>query len=673
VLTISGAVYLVNIHPVLRTITTVVQNDPVTTDPTDPSKVKAGNGPFMLLDATEPPPYPNSLRDRNVLTYSTSLDSTSGPPRVPVPPTTLATGPYVESFWANGTRNNAFAVGVALPSVESKQFLATPVYFQDPSAVTPQTWSVTWEGPLIPGRYSGKLSTGGVLSDGGANFCFNDVQQGDLLTFTGCTNDNQCLPGYKCHLDPTVDQAAGGFPITGLCVTPSDEASRTAACPEAFQSLRRYEITSAGSDTLQLAPHLDELVFSGLTTCEELNATPDGGATDGGVGDGGPAAGVGDGGSPEAGSPSPPPTDHHDCQDLNDPTTKGFTCEQVPDEKGTRNRCLRTCTANSDCRAGRICLSHGTRGGFCADGPYLAVPSDAQTSCTNPQAVLDQFVTYRINAGASFLVTGTATGMLAANTTADASKGSVCIPYKDPDNNPGNDPSRDWRLIARIPIARTLGPDGNLIDMTTCDVLSNSDDNTNPPAVVLNDPTSMPNLVSESRLKPLRALATNLPFNAVTGLRSNPCLFMGGPAPADIVPGPHARAFFENTEISFVLANVDRAPVAPLTITFDVNGGARPQSVIYPATVEVSEAARIVLGPIDSLPQTTDPPPSYEAPYLFVVDQRRLGRSQGGGPTRGQLVRINPVGFSVTIGSAPTGLQPVYEDYTRSGNLFPIQ
>jgi hypothetical protein len=95
--------------------------------------------------------------------------------------------------------------------------------------------------------------------------------------------------------------------------------------------------------------------------------------------------------------------------------------------------------------------------------------------------------------------------------------------------------------------------------------------------------------------------------------------------------------------------------------------------VIYPATVEVSEAARIVLGPIDSLPQTTDPPPSYEAPYLFVVDQRRLGRSQGGGPTRGQLVRINPVGFSVTIGSAPTGLQPVYEDYTRSGNLFPIQ
>jgi hypothetical protein len=461
-------------------------------------------------------------------------------------------------------------------------------------------------------------------------------------------------------MDPTVDQAAGGLPITGLCVTPSDEASRTAACPEAFQSLRRYEITSAGSDSVQLAPHLDELVFSSLTTCEELNTSPDGGATEGGVGDGGPDAGAGDGGSDagaggsaEAGSPSPPPTDHHDCEDLNDPTTKGFTCEQHPDEPG-RNRCLQRCDTSNDCRAGRICLSNGTRGHFCADGPYLAVPSDAHTSCTNPQAVLDQFVTYKINAGASYLVTGTATGMLASNTTDSANQ---CVPYTRD--------QRDWRLIARIPISRTVGTDGEVTDVTTCDVLANTDDNTSHPSLVANDPT-MPNLVSESRLKPLRALGTNLP--------GNPCLFKGGPAPADINPGTrHDRAFFENTEISFVLANIDRAPVAPLTISFDVNGGSRPQSVIYPATVEVSEAARIVLGPIDSLPQTTSPPPSYEAPYLFVVDQRRLGRSQGGGPTRGQLVRINPVGFSVTIGTAPAGLQPVYEDYTKSGNLFPIQ
>jgi hypothetical protein len=94
-----------------------------------------------------------------------------------------------------------------------------------------------------------------------------------------------------------------------------------------------------------------------------------------------------------------------------------------------------------------------------------------------------------------------------------------------------------------------------------------------------------------------------------------------------------------------------------------------------PTTVEVSMPARIVLGPVDSLSQVTtgSAAPTYEAPYLFVVDQRRLGREQGGGPTRGQLLRINPFGYSSTVGSAPTGYQPIFEDYNASGGLFPIQ
>ena len=86
--------------------------------------------------------------------------------------------------------------------------------------------------------------------------------------------------------------------------------------------------------------------------------------------------------------------------------------------------------------------------------------------------------------------------------------------------------------------------------------------------------------------------------------------------------------------------------------------------------------ARIVLGPVDSLPQLTTgmpTPPAYEAPYLFVVDQHRLGREQGGGPTRGQLLRINPLGYAVTVGTAPTGYQPIFDDYNASGGLFPIQ
>jgi hypothetical protein len=72
---------------------------------------------------------------------------------------------------------------------------------------------------------------------------------------------------------------------------------------------------------------------------------------------------------------------------------------------------------------------------------------------------------------------------------------------------------------------------------------------------------------------------------------------------------------------------------------------------------------------VDSQPQNEKG--LFEAPYLFVVDQRRLGRPQAGGATRGQIVRIHPL-TSVPI-AGKTGFQPVYEDYARSGGLFPIQ
>jgi hypothetical protein len=77
--------------------------------------------------------------------------------------------------------------------------------------------------------------------------------------------------------------------------------------------------------------------------------------------------------------------------------------------------------------------------------------------------------------------------------------------------------------------------------------------------------------------------------------------------------------------------------------------------------------ARILLGPVDALNKTADR--TYEAPYLFVVDQRRLGRTQqAGGATRGQLVRIHPSGYE-----GSKGFQPIVEDFNRSGGLFPIQ
>jgi len=80
----------------------------------------------------------------------------------------------------------------------------------------------------------------------------------------------------------------------------------------------------------------------------------------------------------------------------------------------------------------------------------------------------------------------------------------------------------------------------------------------------------------------------------------------------------------------------------------------------------VSAPARIVLGPIDS--NRIDSITGKAAPFFFVVDQRRLGRGQGGGPTRGQIVRVNPFGLS-----SANGYLPVYEDFHASNGLFPIQ
>ncbi len=137
----------------------------------------------------------------------------------------------------------------------------------------------------------------------------------------------------------------------------------------------------------------------------------------------------------------------------------------------------------------------------------------------------------------------------------------------------------------------------------------------------------------------------------------------------------HVRALFQNSQLSFVLANIDRSPSSQFVTSFDVHGGFGAQVVQDPITLEVSMPARIVVGPVDSLAQVTSGTgaPAFEAPYLFVVDQHRLGREQGGGPTRGQLLRINPLGYPVTVGAAPTGYQPIFEDYNASGGLFPIQ
>jgi hypothetical protein len=665
VITDSGIVYLVNINPVLREYTAVIP---------DSSGTVYAQGPV-----TEPFPFVNTLRDRNEITYALTLDPSSGPPRVDVPPPVPASGPYIEPFWTRGSADNATAL--------SGSYLQTSVFFpqiphaQDPNdpidrrAVTAQTWTVGWEGALSGNRNSGKAfsSQGPHLSDfpgspnpnpidslfedGGGNYCQTGVVPGDMITLTGCTSDSQCGIGEVCANGDNGSSVTAGLAVTGICVDPNRAGAQEAACAEFLNSLRRYEIVAASPDKVIMRPHLDEIVLSSLTTpchaaagAKVTGGTDAGSNTDGGVGsDGGPAEDT--------------------CPDtLNDPTTANFQCVSGDRITGAAPRCLMPCNSGSDavCRGGRVCVDFDPKAApapkcstnecFCADAPVF---DDTGKQC------FDQLVDYQVVAGKSFLVVGSQAGII---TTAKVQSDGTC----DPD--PAPDPILGYRFAYRIPISG--------MNVQQCSGL---------PDVSMIDSRVDPDFVDTS----MRDVATKNADRLVsvvtaTPSPSSPCLYIGGPVSSDPASGSaaagadggvaptHVRALFKNSQISFVLANVDRGPTFQFATSFDVHGGFAPQVVQDPTTVEVGMPARIVIGPVDSLAQVTTgtATPTQEAPYLFVVDQRRLGRGQGGGPTRGQLLRINPFGYQANVaagGTSGPGYQPIFDDYTASGGLFPIQ
>jgi hypothetical protein len=674
VLTDSGIVYLVNINPVLRDYTAVIETS---TNP--PMFNSVGPTSVNPPPPTEPPPFVNTLRDRNEISYSLTSDPSSGPPRVDVLPSLPATGPYLEQFWTQGSILNA--------TVLSSSYVQTVAFFpQEPAnsfnkydpidrrAVTAQTWSVTWEGPLagvrntgkmfslgqlgtFPGRDPGGQSTDALIQDGGVNYCALGVVPGDLVTLTGCTDNSQCGLGEECVLGDAVSSAAAGLSVTGICVDPNRESAQASSCAPYLNSLRRYEVAAASPNNLIIRPRLDEVVFSALgPTCH-----PDIPAT----------------------ATTKELTDS--CPDtLDDPTTAKFRCVSSYPGVVTTPRCLMPCQLNSDCRSGRLCVNF--KSAYVVPQFCDHVPSDAGTggssgsaddtncACTGPdcfcsdappfdeigKSCFDQLVNYQVNAGKTFLVAGSQSGLV---TTATLPPSGTCAA----------NPTPDARFSFRIPM--------NAPTCTNVDAsIAKIDSRLNPDAFSANMTTMA---AVASRSDQLVGVVTSTPAP------SDPCLYWGGPVTADPVNAQptlvalnpdgtptykHVRALFQNSQLSFVLANLDRAPTTQFVTTFDVHGGFAPQAVQDPTTLEVSMPARIVLGPVDSIAQLTTGAmtPGFEAPYLFVVDQRRLGREQGGGPTHGQLLRINPFGYASTVGTV-VGYQPIFEDYNASGGLFPIQ
>ena len=738
VLTASSSIYLVNITPDQRRIKAVVRQNQRTLFPLTPENTAEG---FVYKNADptpglvyESPPFPNQPRDRNVVSYTISLDPTLGPTRLDTPPIALLSGPYIEPFYTQGTQDNATSL--------DPQAQPTYVFFPDRQGATAQGWDVSWQGTLVSPRYSGILH-GTKLDDRGGGFCSAGVLAGDIVTIRGCGSDSECPLGMVCHRDSSLDQVPGGLTVTGLCVS-SNQPSLTSQCAPYVSSVRRYEIVAAKQSSLILKPHLDELVRSALTPCQIQAGTTgadggtagaDGGSDDGGAGDGGAM------------------TDHsNDCFDPTDSTTpfNQFVCVDV----GLQPRCLNPCKTDQDCRRGRTCQTlsctslwdcpSGTKeckNGLCftdvvcntTSTPRIECESgktcsnytsDTDQRCTfdqrnfcadapplGPDGCFPQLTSYQVNINAGFHVTGTASGAFDSGTTNNASGTPAPDPKADNDLcRPFTAKERDPRLVSRIPLrpppndALGSGALANIdCGATVTDVFPTMQTTMPSNTVSMNmsvdqkgdgyfidhfDPLLAPVVDSSGREQDVvfgsnraRPEAPQLvewmkQWTSNIDATPNPCLYLGGPVSADSNTNnsplgrmdrpQHARARFRNTEVAFVLTNLDRAPAAGSTVHFEVHGGFRPQAVLPLPTVEISAPARLVLGPVDSIPKDTVNVTA--ANFFFVVDQRRLGRSQGGGPTRGQIVRVRPFGYASTNGN-----QPIFEDYSASGGLFPIQ
>lgn len=623
VVTSSGNVFLLNIDPVARsfwfipeTTDTSVILGSTTCTPAD----MAGGTP---CEAETLPPV-NSPRNGNVVTFSRALSPNDGPARVDLAPVNPSIGPRIATAWAQGTNNNATAL--------TGGFVATYAFFPDPAAVAPQTWTASWQGPIVGTRFTGQLSgTPSGLEDFGLGFCGAGIQVGDLVTFTGCTDDNQCGVGRTCIHGPGATQVSGGLTVNGVCVEP-DRPELVDTCALDLSTARRYLVTDVNDHRLSLLPHPDELAFSSLAPCPGLGRT----ATTGGAADGG--GGAADGGAGTSGDGG---DEGDDCSDPTDSSTSGFRCVDVSSAGipgMTGSRCLMRCTEPGDttgCRAGRICIQFGgsdcSQGQcFCADGPALPMttssPVDPRLSCG-----YDQLTAYKVSAGRAFVVSGSALGLPMARTT-------------DANGQCGGPISTDPRMVTRISLDAPQCVDAN------GQPIENLEDSRCPTA-----PAGCPSGLFQ--------LLETMPS-------PNPCLFLSGPNYSNTDPNDksarHVSALFRNTQVAFSLTSLERGPANTLDLRFDVHGGFRPQTVIDPSTVEVTMPARIVLGPIDT---GVKAPSGSEVSYLFVVDQRALGRGQAGGPTRGQLLRIHPLGLLDSNGAH----EPWFEDFNHSNNLFPIR
>jgi hypothetical protein len=249
--------------------------------------------------------------------------------------------------------------------------------YPDPDTIVSRSWTVAWEGALPKAtRSSGSVQSGtagvssaGVLSDAGADFCASGAQPGDVLMFSGCTQNSDCQPDDQFTCQGTVSGARN----ICLPIAASASAALVARCGRFMGSRLRYEIAQSNQAALHLQLKLDEVPKTPLNPCtKETEATdcrPDADHRK-------PASASPDGGLIHA-----------------------FECVKVS-SKDKYPRCVERCDQDSDCRAGHVCelvpwADQSVNQKLCVEAPPL------DSTCL-PQLMSS----YSVRAGHSFVVYG---------------------------------------------------------------------------------------------------------------------------------------------------------------------------------------------------------------------------------------------------------------------------
>jgi hypothetical protein len=150
-----------------------------------------------------------------------------------------------------------------------------------------ESWSLTYNG-VIPDsfRFSGVVepltdSTQFKLIDNGGNFCSIGAKTGDVVTFTGCYDDNDCPGGYSCGRSPVQKMETNG-----MCFKSENLKESTNNCTQILASDREYKIAgvSNGDLILEINPLGNPLDASNLPlNCTENSECESLGSVQGGI------------------------------------------------------------------------------------------------------------------------------------------------------------------------------------------------------------------------------------------------------------------------------------------------------------------------------------------------------------------------------------------------------